>query len=74
MTDLAPEDINDERDEREQARAALVGAIVRMSTAIGLDQTSRVLASVAADLQSELNKRAADVLAADRARRVGGLH
>jgi hypothetical protein len=74
MTDVATEDTNDERDERGQASAALAAAIVRLSSNIGVDPTARVRASAAADLQSELTRRSADVLAADKARRVGGLH
>jgi hypothetical protein len=73
MTDLAPED-TEQRSERDQASAALAAAITRLAAVIGIDHTARVLGSVAADLQSEFIKRSSDVLAADKARRVGGLH
>lgn len=74
MTGLTPE-ATEQRDERDQASAALAAAITRLATAIGLEQAARVLGSVAVDLQAELTKRtAADVLASERARQAGGLH
>lgn len=61
-------------NEREQASAALVAAIVRLVAAIGADHTARVLRSVGTDLPAELKSRADDVVAADIARRAGGLN
>lgn len=67
-------DHTEQSNEREQASAALSAAIVRMSAALGLENTARVLASLGANLQEESTTRSADVLAADKARRAGGLH
>jgi hypothetical protein len=66
--------VTPKKDEREQASAALVAAIVRLATAIGAAQTASVLGSVAADLKTELTQRGADALASEKARQSGGLH
>ena len=46
------------KDDREQASAALVAAIVQMMRAFGCDQAARVFGSVASDLKAKLDGQA----------------